>query len=211
MVSKGVIVEVRGGEMLGLDDKRGWVLILRRCGFDSKLKRVCVVADGGGKKVVYGKGAPETTRGLHMSKGRRVLALESKDLGKAETLQSVQARAREELKGGLTFRGLVVLACPVKEGTREVIEELGGSGHTCVMITGDAALTATEVARKVGIVKVGADKVLELRGGTEGLKWVGEEGGVEIPRQEGDEVGIKKLSVDGYELYVKTNMYIFVH
>ena len=47
---------------MGLDDKRGGVLILRRCGFDSKLKRVCVVADGRGKKIVYGKGAPEVMK-----------------------------------------------------------------------------------------------------------------------------------------------------
>lgn len=192
------------------------ILVLRRCGFDSKLKRMCVVAGWNGRKVVYGKGAPEimkdffistpesyeTTYKFHMSKGRRVLALGHKELPDTTGMQELNSSTRESLESGLTFCGLVVLACPIKDGTKEVISELQDSGHTCVMITGDASLTATEVARKVGIVRVERGRTLELRGKEGGgFKWV-QEGGKEFDWVQGDSKGLKDLKSSGYELCV---------
>jgi manganese-transporting P-type ATPase len=51
---------------------------------------------------------------------------------------------------GVSF--IIAVFCS-KSDSKSVISELKKSGHSCVMITGDAILTAAEVARQVGIIK----------------------------------------------------------
>jgi Ca2+-transporting ATPase len=66
----------------------------------------------------------------------------------------------EELRG-LTFVGCAALEDPVREGVREAIARLRGAGIRTVMVTGDKAATARQVAREVGLdastVVVGAE------------------------------------------------------
>ena len=137
----------------------------------------CVVVDPELKLSLVAKGAPEQLKSFfdpstlplhydevstfHMSKGRRVLALGHKPL--SSPVASVKSLARKDLEAGLTFAGFIVLTCPVKNDTAAVVADLKKSGHRCVMITGDAVLTAAEVARKVGIVEAKPGKTFELR------------------------------------------------
>ena len=48
---------------------------------------------------------------------------------------------------------IFILDCPLKPDSKRIITELRASGHDTVMITGDAVLTAAEVARQVGIIR----------------------------------------------------------
>ncbi|RQM23089.1 hypothetical protein B5M09_005689, partial [Aphanomyces astaci] len=78
-------------------------------------------------------------------KGCRVLALGSKSLSTRD-LQRFKTIARSKMETDLVFGGFVVLDCPLKPDTADVILHLNKSNHKLVMITGDNALTACDVA-----------------------------------------------------------------
>ena len=88
-----------------------------------------------------------------MALGQRVLAMAYRKLTKKEENKSIKEISREDVESGLIFAGFLLLHCPVKTDSGPVISELWNSGNQVVMITGDAILTATEVARQVGIIR----------------------------------------------------------
>lgn len=164
----------------------GMISIQHRFAFTSKLKRMTVIATDLSNKKTFSlsKGAPETLKKLfdassvpesydsvsryHMSLGQRVLAMGYKELGSKFTISSLKKRGREVAESNLIFAGFLVLDCPLKPDSRKVIKELRSTGHDVVMITGDAVLTAAEVARQVGIIdKSKKVETYELRQMTE--------------------------------------------
>ena len=212
--------------------------IVKRFAFSSALARMSVVATStdSGKQAssqlaLLTKGSPEMIKPLldpatvpkhfdviaklHMSKGRRVLALASRDLDKS--FAEIKDEKRENLEKNLRFAGFLVLDCPVKNDTVAVIAELVASRHRCVMITGDAVLTAAEVARKVGIVTAKSDRTLELQKkktgkeeeeGESSFSWHSMEGdgGEPIPfsiHGASSSKDLEKLCKEGYELCVE--------
>jgi manganese-transporting P-type ATPase len=87
-----------------------------------------------------------------MSRGRRVLAMGYRSLGSSRPIRALKDEGRDSIEKNLTFAGFLVLDCPLKPDSRAVINEIKSSDHRVVMITGDAVLTAAEVARQVGII-----------------------------------------------------------
>jgi cation-transporting ATPase 13A1 len=164
--------------------------IIKRYPFSSALARMSVLCKPRGSNndksdktdasgaVLYCKGSPEGIKKLccasslpddydlikqfHMRKGRRVLAVASREFGGARG-GDVARMSRDAVERDLVFEGFVVLDCPMKSDSVSVVKELVDSKHSCVMITGDAVLTAYEVSRKVGIVGEGGEMGLELR------------------------------------------------
>jgi P-type Ca2+ transporter type 2C len=67
----------------------------------------------------------------------------------------------DELGRGYTFLGLIGLVDPVRAAVPAAVEALRGAGIRTVMITGDQALTATAVARELGLDEASALQVLE--------------------------------------------------
>ena len=59
--------------------------------------------------------------------------------------------APEELARDYTFLGLIGLVDPIRPAVPAAVEALRGAGIRTVMITGDQALTATAVARELGL------------------------------------------------------------
>jgi P-type E1-E2 ATPase len=53
---------------------------------------------------------------------------------------------------GFTFLGLASLADPPKPTVYEAIRKCRASGVKVIMVTGDQALTAVSIAKKIGIV-----------------------------------------------------------
>lgn len=84
-------------------------------------------------------------------KGLRVLALASKTAGSAEG----------NLYRDLTFLGLVGLHDPPREGAAEAIGTCRRAGIRVVMVTGDHAATAREIAYAVGLTEGGVADTLE--------------------------------------------------
>lgn len=165
---------------------------LHEWSFESDRKRMSVAIAHADGALVLCKGAPESVLPLcQMSaedrravnevldtlgnKGRRVLALSSKDI----ELQNFTDVSYETVERDLTFLGLVSIADPPKKETIPSIRACKSSGIKVVMITGDHPVTANAIARELGIPERGFDKVLtgsELNSlGPENLRKVVEE------------------------------------
>eukprot|EP00741_Cyanophora_paradoxa_P004472 tig00000806_g4341.t1 len=149
------------------------VRIIQRYHFSSALKRMACLASvegyapkDGPRECLWAlaKGAPETIGSLlasvpkgydethkHFSRlGYRVIALAYKTVP-AMPASEARAMSRGEVESGLTFAGFVVFHCPLKADSGEAIRQLRESSHRVVMITGDHALTACQVASELGI------------------------------------------------------------
>nr|NVI71701.1 putative cation-transporting ATPase 13A1 [Cucujiformia] len=144
------------------------IKIFSRFHFSSSLKRMSVIAGYsplGSTDTFYistVKGAPETLRKsfkeipekydqvyLELSRrGARVLALGFKEFGKISS-QELRDITREKAENDLTFAGFVIISCPLKNDSKNVIKELQNASHRVVMITGDNPLTACHVAKEL--------------------------------------------------------------
>jgi len=176
------------------DAKKLRCVIAHRFHFSSELQRMstlCHVHTSGGEKTPEGtycltKGSPEAIAKLLCEKpewydrtyqalaesGLRVLALGYRHLDSGMGGQYSQ-QPREDIEKDLQFAGFASFRCETRKDTRLVIQALQDSAHDCVMLTGDAPLTALSVAREVGIAKLDPSKALVLTGtGDHGLEWV---------------------------------------
>ena len=128
--------------------------------FDSARKLMTTVDEEDGRLVAYTKGAPEQVlsrcrlaREAHASalaeaeafaaKGLRVLALARRPL---ETIGECDAVERE-----LDYVGLVALLDPPRPEVAAAVASCHRAGIRIIVVTGDHALTALEVARRVGL------------------------------------------------------------
>jgi cation-transporting ATPase 13A1 len=154
------------------------IQIQHRFAFSSRLKRMTVLVTEDESRTVWAltKGAPETIQSLlksipddyeqvythYMGCGQRVLAMGYRTFDKMNVSQ-LKDKGREYVEQDFVFAGFLVLDCPLKADTKSVISELRKSNHRCVMITGDAVLTAAEVARQVGIIRKKTKVTYELQ------------------------------------------------
>ncbi|KAJ2542431.1 putative cation-transporting ATPase 1, partial [Coemansia sp. RSA 1933] len=165
----------------GVSPEKLRISVSRRFPFASALKRSGTLSSVTGLPAGAGrakhnyfaavKGAPETIRAMLRSvpswydethktfsrRGGRVLALGSKWMGRstAYSEEELSELARDDIESALEFQGFLVFSCPLKEDSASAIRMLNESSHRCVMITGDSPLTASHVAREVGIVDRG--------------------------------------------------------
>ncbi len=134
--------------------------------FDEKRKMMTVVysihhKNGTVKYGVFSKGAPASIlkkiggevdkEVLHMNElfadeAMRVLAFAYK-----ESDSPIDPSDVEAVESGLAFAGLTAMIDPPREGVDEAVERARKSGIVPIMITGDHKLTATAIARDVGI------------------------------------------------------------
>ncbi len=133
--------------------------------FDSDRKLMSVVCRMDGKNVVITKGAfdslaPICVKG-DMERARelvdsmsenalRVLAVAYKEID-----QVPSAPAIEELESGLTFLGLVGMIDPPRPEVRDAVAVCRRAGIRPVMITGDHVVTASAIAKDLGIMEEG--------------------------------------------------------
>lgn len=161
----------------------GSIIIHHRFAFSSKLRRMTVLAQDtfNEKPTLWAltKGAPEALKPMmdptslpldfdqsylrHMQLGRRVLAMAYRDLGKySRSALSKWKSSREYVESKLSFAGLLILDSPLKPDSARIVKELRAGHQHVVMVTGDAVLTAAEVARRVGIIDASPDSTYEL-------------------------------------------------
>ena len=65
----------------------------------------------------------------------------------------------EDAEQGLTLVGIVAMADPPRESAAEAIAEARSAGITPVMITGDHQLTATSIAKRLGMLDDGRESI----------------------------------------------------
>lgn len=148
---------------------------LHKYPFSSELKRMAVVValehEAGAPLRVVCKGAAEVLQGMfdpstvpadytavhtrYSQQGCRVLALGYKELPLRDCTddrRKLKSLSRaDDIECGLTFAGFLVLQCPLKKDSRDVIAQLKASTHQIAMITGDHVLTACSVAADLAI------------------------------------------------------------
>lgn len=143
-----------------------------RCGeipFDSERKLMTVVNRIGGKYLAIVKGAPDIliercTHGDRAAaldanaamgkKALRVLAVAYKQLDKLP-----ERCTCEELENDLSFAGLVGMIDPPRPEAVTAIAECDRAGIRTVMITGDHIVTASAIARELGILHDDAEAI----------------------------------------------------
>ena len=154
------------------DGKRE-VKIVHRFHFSSQLQRMsCVVTDEKSKIWAVVKGSPEVIfeRLANRDKSRiQDLTREYEDLAHAgkrvlalgyKALKSSSVH-RDEAETELEFAGFAAFGCETRADTLTVINALSVSAQLpCVMVTGDALLTAVHVAKDTGILT--SEKILRL-------------------------------------------------
>ena len=133
--------------------------------FDSDRKRMTSVNQIEGKNVVIVKGAfdsiaPRCTSGDLDAAGRindqmsqkalRVLAIAYKVIDSV-----LEAPQIEELENGLTFLGLVGMIDPPRPEAKQAVAVCRKAGIKPVMITGDHVVTASAIAKELGILEEG--------------------------------------------------------
>lgn len=137
--------------------------VVDRLPFSAERKYMATIADTGGRRMLYVKGAPEIVARLcamtaeqqadfraqlssYQSKAMRTLAFARREL----TADSADARAEAEA-GGMKYLGLAAIADPVRPDVPEAVARCRKAGIKVKMVTGDSALTAREVARQIGL------------------------------------------------------------
>lgn len=179
--------------------KRVQAVIEQRFHFSSELQRmstICRVSSTDSKgfdRVAPGtycltKGSPEAIGRLVTSKpdwydstyralaeqGQRVLALAYRHLDSdPNASRSFANKPRDSAESDMIFAGFISFKCEVRKDTFLVIKALLDSKHTCVMLTGDAPLTALSVGHEVGICQFDPLKslVLQEKGESGELEW----------------------------------------
>lgn len=127
--------------------------------FDSDRKLMTTIHKNNGKYLVIVKGAYEQLvtkckqvnknyydKYLQMSReGNRVLAIAIKEIEYLPTLKA------EMVEKELNFLGLIAMIDPPREEVIGALKECKKAGIKTVMITGDNVITATAIAKKIGI------------------------------------------------------------
>ncbi|KRX96272.1 putative cation-transporting ATPase 13A1 [Trichinella pseudospiralis] len=156
------------------------VHISHRFHFSSSLQRMSVIASYipvGSSDAQYFfavKGSPEILKPMFWKppenydeiykqmtlEGARVLALGYKLIGH-RSHQEVRSYTRDFVEKELDFAGFVIVSCPLKPDSKEVIREIIDSDHRVTMITGDNPLTACHVAKELEMINDNTVVILE--------------------------------------------------
>ncbi len=143
-------------KLMSTADRDGWLhtkgapeAVLVRCG---------TVLDAGGESAALDAAArtriaDEVTRAS--SAGMRVIALARRPLP-----SDLLPNRREELESQLTLLGLVAMEDPPRPEVAEAVASCHTAGIRVLVITGDHPLTAAAIARRVGIGRDPAAKVI---------------------------------------------------
>ncbi|KAL4107361.1 hypothetical protein QTP88_017720 [Uroleucon formosanum] len=190
------------------------IKILNRFYFSSSLKRMSVLASYKCAKttnkiihIASVKGAPEVLKSMLLNipnnydstylelagRGARVLALARKEM--TAIPNDLKNLKREDLECDLNFVGFVVVSCPLKQDSENVIKELLNSSHMVTMITGDNALTACYVANELNFTRSSSRIILTLSETNNTWCWVSDSYKIQVTLNK----SIKEL-VDSYDL-----------
>ena len=147
--------------------------------FDSDRKLMSTVNQMNGKNIVIVKGAFDVMaarciqgnldRAAQMNEEMSQNALRVLAIGYKEIDQIPAEPASDELENGLIFMGLVGMIDPPRPEAKEAVAVCRQAGIKPVMITGDHVVTASSIAKELGILQKG-DKAItgaELDGMTD--------------------------------------------
>lgn len=121
--------------------------------FDSRLKRMAILRSDG---TLYVKGALEVILPLCTSESEGVLKA-NKEFAETGLRVLAVAIGKGEKEADLKLIGLIGIADPPRTEAIDAISAAREAGIRVVMITGDHPITATAIARELGILQSGDD------------------------------------------------------
>ncbi len=139
--------------------------------FTSERKMMSVVVEFNGKNYVYSKGAPEVIIELckYIKKGKKKIPLtkEIKEKIKEKCNEYATNGLRllalaykelknEEIETNLTFLGIVGMIDPPRPEVKNAVKIAKEAGIRILIITGDNELTATAIAKQIGLITKGS-------------------------------------------------------
>ena len=133
--------------------------------FDSNRKLMSTINEIGGKYIVIVKGAYDVLEGRCVNGGMAAARKANDDMS-AQALRVLafaykeidslpQEPTSQELENGLTFLGLVGMIDPPREEVKDAVRVCREAGIKPVMITGDHVVTASAIAKQLGILQEG--------------------------------------------------------
>jgi H+-transporting ATPase len=145
---------IANGKSLGIDKVVASYNQVSFTPFDPSIRRTEAIIEGSGERFKVVKGAAQTV--ISLSKGMDKDTTEKVEAAVKEfSLKGYRTLAVGRTQGGdsgdLKFVGLVALADPPRKCAAKMIEELRALGIKPMMLTGDHAAIAKEIARQVGI------------------------------------------------------------
>lgn len=147
----------------GLDyqDYREGMTITKQITFTSENKHMTTFAtdNSTGKKYRFVKGAPEIVLDMcdeiASGKTKEEIIKELSDMQRIgrRTLAFAEQDIVDDCQSPLIFIGFVGMADPIREDVRDAVQTCHKAGVNIIMVTGDVALTAKEVAIETGIIE----------------------------------------------------------
>ncbi|RCJ37161.1 carbonate dehydratase [Nostoc punctiforme NIES-2108] len=128
-----------------LDAKRSLNVIYLKGSVEAILQRCDRLLDAQGQQVALNPAAVEQEVAGMANQGLRVLAFASKEVATKRSLD------RNDIDRGLVFLGLQGIIDPPREEAIAAVKACQSAGIQVKMITGDHALTASAIARQMGI------------------------------------------------------------
>ena len=170
--TEGALLLWLQGKGVDYSERRNAYQIVDQIAFSTERKRMTTDAidSATGKEYLFIKGAPE----LLLETSDIIEGGPSKETVLA-TLAAWQAKGMRTLgfafrnmsaqDSKVTFIGIVGIADPIREDVREAIDTCSGhAGVRVIMVTGDNALTASEIARQAGIISKDESNPLTITG-----------------------------------------------
>jgi P-type Ca2+ transporter type 2C len=147
--------------------------------FDSDRKRMTVITrDRHGREIAHVKGsadvllplcvkyaADDGVRGITEEDRRQITAVADEMSAQAMRVLALCRRVKKtassegDVERELTFLGLVGMMDPPRAGVKEAVETCKRAGIRAVMITGDHKLTATAIAKEIGLWDEGDEAI----------------------------------------------------
>ncbi|HKZ65622.1 MAG TPA: cation-translocating P-type ATPase [Chitinophagaceae bacterium] len=139
--------------------------------FDANRKAMTTIHEKDGKYWVITKGAAEVINGMHNEEALKETIKKQEEKMAQNGMRIIGFAGKEiqdlpvEISPGniekdLQFIGLVGLIDPPREEAQQAITECKTAGIVSVMITGDHPLTANSIAKELGIIDSGDQKVV---------------------------------------------------
>ena len=170
--TEGALLLWLQGKGVDYSERRNAYQIVDQIAFSTERKRMTTDAINieTGNEYLFIKGAPE----LLLETSDIIEGGPSKETVLA-TLAAWQAKGMRTLgfafrnmsaqDSNVTFIGIVGIADPIREDVREAIDTCSGhAGVRVIMVTGDNALTASEIARQAGIISKNESNQLTITG-----------------------------------------------
>ena len=136
--------------MTTVNNQDGKYIVYTKGGIDELLER-CIDYEINGEKHQNLKEYTETIRKVNEEMAKealRVLGCAYKEIDHIPSKEEMKT-----IESGLTFVGMVGMIDPPREEAKKAVEKCKTAGIKTVMITGDHKITATAIAKKLGILE----------------------------------------------------------